>query len=129
MDDAIKLIPYMGDGFIILTDGYSFPYKSFMTYAVINYNLSTSSGESPPDIRTESLENGIYEDILLFSTNFKNDCALLRKSMEGELNVKEIISHDEYCDFLDECNLIKIKQIGRTCLYKKNNVCYPVNIS
>ncbi len=118
IDDVIGILPKVEDKFIILSNDPSLTQSNVMSYAIINYNLSTPNGENPPVARKEFLEKGLLQDINFFTINFKEDCFLLNSSLEN-LETKEVISHDNYCKFLENCNLKKIAENKRACLYKK----------
>ena len=118
-DDVLGILPKVEGNFIILSDYKHLPGGGIMTYGIINYNLSTSGGEYPQVARKELLEKGLMQALNFFSeSGFKEDCSLLNSSLDI-LEAEVVISHDNYCEFLERCNLKKVVQNNRACLYKK----------
>lgn len=89
----------------------SYP-NAYYSYAAIYHNLSAAGGWYPSATNPEYLKKIDSLDNILKSKN----CSQFIENLD-ELNVKEIITYDEYCSFLSSCDLNKKVNKSRVCLY------------
>jgi len=86
--------------------------NAYYSYAAIYYNLSTAGGWYPSATTPEYINKIENLDNLL-----KNkECSELKSSL-NKLNVKEVITYEDNCKFLSECEFNKKVNKSRACLY------------
>jgi len=113
-EETINILKEVDNKFIILATPSrttSYP-PAYYSYATIYYNLSSSGGWYP------SMKDSDYINKLENLDNIiKNkECSSLKKELY-ELNTSEVITYDEYCNFLEECGFNKKINKSRVCLY------------
>ncbi len=90
----------------------SYP-EAYYSYAAIYLNLSTPSGWYPSMVSKDYINK-----LSLPETYLKNrDCSSLKESLYG-LEAKEIISYDDYCKVLADCEFEQRMNKDNVCLYK-----------
>lgn len=114
-EDTVSILEYVDGNFIMIQISPPTSYgKAYYSMAPVYYNLTTASGWHV----YESKEYyGLMKKIESGTTNCFELNALLK-----EAKITDVISHDDYCDVLDNCELKEIKHINRVCLYKNDKV-------
>ena len=86
--------------------------QAYYSYGAIYYNISTPSGWSNPSVPSSHVEkvNNVLKLIK------EKNCSFIESAKE--IKTEEIITYNEYCDFIDKCGLDKIDKKEQACLYR-----------
>jgi len=110
---TLNLIPLVKEKFIAVGKNGDVNKRHIYAYGAVKYNTTTPLGWGIQQV-SKRIE-GIQEEIKI-SLNTKN-CERFTNIIK-KLEVKEIISHKNKCDFLKSCNLYEKKESGQYCLLK-----------
>jgi len=115
-EEMISILPQVHEKFIVLSEKEFFIDEGLATYAAIYYNLLTPAGHHFSALaKKEVLETFKELNKNLESKNCKDMIYNLKK-----LEVKEIISAKEHCDFLTECGIKEKIKKEHACLFYLN---------
>jgi hypothetical protein len=108
---ALNLIPLVKEEFIAIGKNGDINKRHIYAYGAVKYNTTTPLGWGIQQA-SEKIKN--IEKDTKESINNK-DCESFIKILE-ELKVKEVIAHEDKCNFLESCNLNKKEESGQYCL-------------
>ena len=108
--ELMKSIPQ--DAKFLVLNGEESTSIKYYDYAAIYLNLSTAAGDY------EEVIEGTYIETIRNTNRALNagNCKEI-KSNAAILKVTHLITHNDYCLILSDCNLGEIKKIGSSCLY------------
>lgn len=113
-NNILIIMPYISDEYLLLGFGNA-KTGAFYSYGAIYYNLSTPSGWLAPQSPQTHIKTAQLNEYLE-----KKDCLNIKKLIL-ELKAKELLTYNNYCKILKNCNLKEKITEDNACLYILNS--------
>ena len=111
--DVFSIIPKVGDNFIILSNASNRKVSNtYSVYSVVKYDKKPISGTSPWDAIDQTVIDKMEE---IYTSFDKGDCNAII-NISKDLKLKQILSFDNGCELLKECNLKLETENKRACI-------------